>query len=167
MLDRLKTLGLDIGLYRDDGLGVSSSTNRQLENMKKKLCEIFKQEGLSITVEANKKEVNFLDVTLDLRTGLYKPFIKPNDIPLYVHKLSNHPPSIIENLPAGINKRLSSLSANEEIFNQAVPIYQEALRKSGYEYKLKFEAPPKNPSPPRKRKTQEKSPGSTHHLTAR
>ena len=62
------------------------------------------------------------------------------------------PPSIIENLPAGINKRLSSLSANEEIFNKAVPIYQEALRKSGYEYKLKFEAPPKEPLPPKKKK---------------
>ena len=35
MLDRLKILGLNIGLYRDDGLGVCNSTNRQLENIKK------------------------------------------------------------------------------------------------------------------------------------
>ena len=95
MLDKLKILGLNIGLYRDDGLGVSNATNRQLENIKKQLCSIFKQEGLSITVEANMKEVNFLDVNLDLRTGLYKTFTKPNDTPLYIHKKSNHPPSII------------------------------------------------------------------------
>ena len=74
------------------------------------------------------KEVNFLDVTLDLRSGLYKPYNKPNDTPLYVHKNSNNPPSILKNLPAGINKRLSSLSANEEIFKQATPTFQEALQ---------------------------------------
>ena len=45
------------------------------------------------------KEVNFLDVTLDLRSGLYKPYNKPNDTPLYVHKNSNHPPSILKNPP--------------------------------------------------------------------
>ena len=67
------------------------------------------------------KEVNFLDVNLDLRTGLYKTFTKPNDTPLYVHKKSNHPPSIIRNNPAAINKRLSSLSANEETFNKTKP----------------------------------------------
>ena len=38
----------------------------QLENIKRNLSVIFKQEGLSITVEANKKRVNFLDVTFDL-----------------------------------------------------------------------------------------------------
>ena len=118
-----------------------------LKNIKKQLCAIFKQEGLSITVETNLKEVNFLDVTLDLRTGLYKPYIKPNDIPLYVHKQSNRPPSIIKNLPAGINKRLSSLSANEQIFNEAAKPYQEALRRSGYDYQLKFEPPPPHHSP--------------------
>ena len=97
------------------------------------------------------KEVNFLDVTLDLRNGLYRPYMKPDDIPQYVHKLSNHPPSIISNIPAGINKRLSTLSANESIINQAVPPYQEALQKSGYDYKLKFEASP-NQSPPKKKR---------------
>jgi hypothetical protein len=75
--------------------------------------------------------VPFLDVSLDLREGLYRPYIKPNDTPRYVNKMSNHPPSIIRNLPDGINKRLSSLSANEEIFNAATPVYQDALKKSG------------------------------------
>ena len=81
ILNKLKILGLNIGLYRDDGLGVSNATNRQFENIKKQLCAIFRQEGLSITVETNLKEVNFFNVTLDLRTGLYRPYIKPNDTP--------------------------------------------------------------------------------------
>ena len=115
---------------------MSNATPRQLEGIKKQICAVFKDEGLAITIEANKKEVNFLDVTMDLRDGLYKPFIKPNDNPEYVHKMSNHPPSILKNLPAGINKRLSSISANEEIFKKATPVYQDALAKSGYDYQL-------------------------------
>ena len=83
---------------------------------------MFKKEGLAITIEANKKSVDFLDVVLDLRDGLYRPYMKPNSVPQYVHKQSNHPPAVIKNLPAGIDKRLSSTSANEDIFNQAAPV---------------------------------------------
>ena len=55
-----------------------------------------------ITIEANKKVVNFLDVTLDLNTGIFKPFSKPSNTALYVHSKSNHPPSIIRNIPESI-----------------------------------------------------------------
>ena len=50
--------------------------------------------GLKISIEANKKIVNFLDITLDLQRDLFKPFMKPNNTLLYVNKESNHPPSI-------------------------------------------------------------------------
>ena len=102
------------------------------------------------------KEVNFLDVTLNLSTGLYKTYIKPNDTPLYVHKKSNHPPSIIRNLPAAINKRISSLSANEDIFSKTKQTYQEALRQSEYDFQLKFDPPPPIPSTPLKKKNNRK-----------
>ena len=64
--------------------------------------------------------------------------MKPNNTPLYVHINSNHPPSIINNIPDSINKRLSNISSNETIFNNASPPYQEALQKSGYDYTLKY-----------------------------
>ena len=67
--------------------------------------------------------------------------MKPNDCPLYINKNSNHPPPVIQNIPAAVNRRLSSISANEEVFNAAVPPYQAALSKSGYEYKLEFTPP--------------------------
>ena len=38
-----------------------------------------------------------------------------------------------------INNRLSRLSANEEIFNEAAPPYQQALKDSGYDHVLKFQ----------------------------
>lgn len=77
--------------------------------------------------------------------------MKPNSIPLYVHKNSNHPPSILNNIPDSINKRLSNISSNETIFNEASPPYQEALQKSGYEYQLKY-APHKQLANDSKRK---------------
>ena len=43
--------------------------------------------------------VDFLDITLDLRTAIYKPYKKPKSDLTYIHKQSNHPPTIIKNLP--------------------------------------------------------------------
>ena len=72
--------------------------------MKKKMCAIFADLGLRITTDVNHKIVNFLDVTLDLSTGVYKPYMKPNNTILYVNRLSNHPPAIIRNIPESVNK---------------------------------------------------------------
>ena len=47
----------------------------------------------------------------------------------YIHKQSNHPPSIIKTLPKSINKRLSTNSKNAQIFNEACPPYTEALKR--------------------------------------
>ena len=46
--------------------------------------------GLQVTIQANQKVVNLLDVTFDLNAGLYKPFMKDNDQPLYVNSKSNN-----------------------------------------------------------------------------
>ena len=89
-------------------------------------------------MEANKKIVQFLDVELNLEEETFKPYIKPNDVPLYVHKNSNHPPSITKNIPEAIDKRITALSSDEQTFSSVSQIYQEALIKSGYDYKLTF-----------------------------
>ena len=39
-----------------------------------------------------------------------------------------------------MKSRLRSLSSSEEIFNDSVTPYQDALDKSGYKHKLKYEA---------------------------
>ena len=100
--------------------------------------------GLKITIEANNKIVDFLDVSLDLQRNIYKPFLKPNNPLLYVHRDSNHPPSILKNIPESINRRLSELSKNEDVFNEAAPQYQNALKNSGYNFELKFNPPTQN-----------------------
>jgi hypothetical protein len=60
--------GENFGLYRDDGLGVIKGNPRKIEIIKKDICSIFNNHGLKITIEANKKIVDFLDVTLNLST---------------------------------------------------------------------------------------------------
>ena len=90
-------------------------------------------------IEANKKIVQYLDVTLSLDDGSYKPYTKENSKPLYVHKQSNHPPAVKKNIPLMVNKRLSMLSSSEDMFNNSSQIYQEALKNAGYEHILKYE----------------------------
>ena len=87
------------GLYSDDGLAVCKATPKQVEKTKQEVSEIFKANGLKITIEANKKTINFLDVTLDLASGSYKSFMKPNNKILYVHQESNHSPRTTEKHP--------------------------------------------------------------------
>ena len=100
--------------------------------------KIFEEFGLKITSTANLKVIQFLDITLDLENEVFKPYIKPGDRPLYVSSDSNHPPSILKNIPLSINRRLSSISANREIFNAAAPLYQAELDRVGYKHKLEF-----------------------------
>ena len=59
------------------------------------------------------KIVNYLDVTLNLNDESYRPYKKPNEETNYIHVNSDHPPSILKQLPKSIEKRLSSLSLSK------------------------------------------------------
>ena len=89
-------------------------------------------------METNKKVTDFLDITLDLHTGSYKPYKKPNDTISYIHYQSNHPPSIIKNLPKGIEIRLSNNSANADILQEAAKLYNNVLKNNGHKEELKY-----------------------------
>ena len=139
LLEELEELGCNVGIYRDDGLCVSDLTPREVERLKKKMSAIFRKHRLDITIDANKKRVEFLDIYMDLEKDEYGPFMKPNDTPVYVDTGSNHPQKVLDNIPKGINKRLTTISATKEIFDRAAPVYQAALDKSGHNFKLEFE----------------------------
>ena len=128
----------DMGLYRDDGLAVVYGGGPAVDRLRKAISKLFKEKGLDMTIEANLKITEFLDVILDLNTGSYKPFSKPNSEIKYVNRLSNHPPHISKQLPVMIAQRLSDLSSSEEIFEADVHQYNEAIKKSGYQESLKF-----------------------------
>ena len=99
---------------------------------------MFSDENLSITVDINLKQVDFLYVTFSLVSGLYWPFSKENNKILYVNKASNHPPTVLEQIPKGVATRLSMLSSNKDLFNLYKRPYQEALVKAGYREKLEY-----------------------------
>ena len=130
----------NFGLYRDDGLAVFRKVNgQQSERIKKDLQKIFKENYLNIEISCNKKIVNYLDVTMNLNDGSYRPYHKPNDELMYIHSESNHPPAIIKQLPLSIEKRLKTLSSSKEIFDEAAKPYQKELERNGYKHILKYE----------------------------
>ena len=122
------------GLYRDDGLivvrNMRGCTNDKLQ---KNIIKTFKSFRLQIEIATGLPSVDFLDVTLDLKSNTFRPYKKPNDSLLYVHTPSNHPPQILKLLPAAITERLLKNSSNKAVFDLFTADYQEALKKSGYE----------------------------------
>ena len=127
-------------LYRDDGLGCFENiSGPQTDRIRKDFINIFRKEfQLKIICESNLKIVNFLDVTLNLTTGKYKPFNKPGNIPLYINVKSNHPPNIIKNLPENILRRINKFSSDKSIFENSKYLYDSALSNSGFKDKTKF-----------------------------
>ena len=143
----------DIGLYRDNGLAIfKSMSGPKMERIKKDIIATFKKLNL-IVIESNMKIVNFLDVTLRLSDESFSPYRKPNDESLYINSMSNHPPNIIKHLPKSINRRMSSLSCNEEHFNNVKHYYEDQLKSCGYNEPFSFmnETPANNRNKTRKR----------------
>ena len=141
--DFLATVGqkCHAGLYRDDGLIYMESSNGPLiSKIEKGLNRIFKSNHLKISIEQKGQTVNFLDVTLST-DGSFKPYRKPNSSVAYVSKTSNHPPSILKNIPSSIQKRLTTISSSEKNFLDARNDYQSALNNAGYSDILKYELP--------------------------
>ena len=86
----------DIGLYRDDGLAVfKNKSGPKPEKIKKSIQAIFRENELKITIQCNLKIVDYLDAIFNLKDSSYRPFSKTNNEINFIHKQSNHPPSII------------------------------------------------------------------------
>ena len=114
-----------------------------MEKISRGLHQLFnKSFGLKTTIEPpNIKIVNFLDVRLNLASYTFCPYKKPNDTTMYVYTKSNHPPTVLKEVPKSINKILSKISRTEREFNATKDEYQKDLNESGYKYKLAYEKP--------------------------
>ena len=139
---------INFALYRDDGLGHHDKMSKQnLDRLRKELHAFFGTFGLKITIETGLQTVNYLDVTFNLCNNTFHPYRKPNDTPLYVHKESNHPKHILNNIPSAVNKRLTDISSSATLFDSNKGSYQNALNLSGYNYTLKYTENPPSPMP--------------------
>ena len=109
----------DFGLYRHEGLEVlKNKSGIQSKQVKKNIQKIFKKLGLDIIIQCNMKVVNYLDVIFNLNDGTYKPYTKPNNEIKCIRNNSNHPPSVIRQIPLSIESRSCTLSFNEKTFQE-------------------------------------------------
>ena len=58
---------------------------------------------------------------MNLDTGTYQPYRKPDNMPIYIYRKSNHCSTLIKDI-----------SSNEVVFNESIPIYLGTLRKRGF-----------------------------------
>ena len=122
----------NIGLYREDNSCFQNISGPNSERIKKKMCKIFKENGLNITVASKLAIIDFLDVTFDLRSGTYYPYRKQNNEILHINKQLKHPPTIIKQTPSTISKQISDVSCDRDYFYKAAPDYNTALKKSRF-----------------------------------
>ena len=77
---KIKFPQIDFGIYRDDGLGSHTALpGPTRDRIRKQIIEVFKQNGLDITISMNHTKVDFLDVTQDLSKPVFYLFKKPKD----------------------------------------------------------------------------------------
>ena len=101
-----------VGIYRDEGLSfikTKGSARIVKKIVKSKFIGIFWSEKLGITVDPISQVTDYLDVKLNLAYHTYETYMKPNNIPIYLHVKSNHPSHIIRNIPKMIEHRISNL----------------------------------------------------------
>ena len=102
------------------------------------IVRAFKLLGFKIEIMSNLKVVNFLDITFNLSENSFKPFHKDKQTLSYIKVNSNHPRSIIRQIPNAVDIRINRLSSYKKIFYEYNRIYDEAFEKSGFKQRLEY-----------------------------
>ena len=89
-------------------------------------------------VKCNLKIVDYLDISFDLNTSIYKPFNKPNNKPLYINASSNHPTSVLKQIPKSVSAKITVNSCNEDIFCKSAPFYDSISQDCGFNESIKY-----------------------------
>ena len=133
---------IQIGLYHNDGiLYIPKSDGPNCFIIQKNIIRASKFLGFKIEISSNIKIANFLDVTLNFSDNSYRPFLKTNQYPSYIKVNSNHPSSIIKQVPKAVHMRMRRLSSNQKTFHESNKMYIEALKKSGFKEKFTYLEP--------------------------
>lgn len=75
---------------------------------------------------------NFLDVSLNLVTNIYEPYIKLNTNPKYVNFESNHPSCVKCVLINNIARRICKVPSNKANFDKHIGRYRLKLLRNVY-----------------------------------
>ena len=122
---------------------VTCAIRRKLNtsNIQKKIIRTFKLLGLRIQIALNLKIIDFFDVTLNLNNGTFKPFSKNDSAPNYVNIASNHPRSLLSQIPNAMNQSINWLSSCKIMFEERKSIYDDAFKNSGFQGRLAYITP--------------------------
>ena len=67
----------NLALYRVDGLAILKNVSGPgSEKIKKYFCKLLREHYLELTIQCNRKVVNFQDITLNLEHSSYLPYLK-------------------------------------------------------------------------------------------
>ena len=114
-----------VGLHHDDGIiYIQDSNGPKTSSIQKKIIKAFKLLGLRIKIASNLKIVDFLDVTLNSNNGTFKPFSKNDSTPRYINVSSNHPRSVLRQIPNAVNQKINKLSSCKKFFDENKSRYE-------------------------------------------
>ena len=112
---------MDYGRWNEwDGLWTEGNKN-ETWTMK---CELKKMRWnmnneidniTAITSKANLFVVNVLDIQFNLLNVTFKPYRKPNNDKIYVHKDSNYPLQELKELPKTISEQILTILSSKEL----------------------------------------------------
>ena len=106
------------GLYSSAGHAFLKNTSGpETEKLKKKSKKLLEEKDQDIIVQCNSKITNYLDITHNLNDGSHCPYRKLKKETNYIHVNSNHPPSIIKEIPRSIEKKTLSLVFIDKYFS--------------------------------------------------
>ena len=117
---------------------VRNLSGPEIERKRKVIIKLFKECSLNITIQTNLKIVDFLGVKMNLDPGTYRPYRKPDNMPVCINRKSNHSSAITKEIPKAIAKRISDISSSEVVLIESIPIYSDALRKHGFHGNVTF-----------------------------
>ena len=99
----------------------------------------FQKHDLQVITECNLARTDFLDVSFDLQYKFYKKFCKPRDTPLYINVRPNHLMCIKKVIPKMISHHIPSTSSSTKKFNEAVQVYNLALKTSSCKENVEYQ----------------------------
>ena len=85
--------------------------------IKKNIQAIFHKYEFKIPIKCNQKVVGYLYVPLRFSDTTFRSFFNTDNKNAYIHKESNHTPSIIRHMLLSIETRLRKLLPNEKVFD--------------------------------------------------
>ena len=109
------------------------------EKLKEFLAELNSfHDTIKFTAESSKDTVNFLDVKVSLKNGIFSTdlYVKPTDTHQFLHPASCHPFHCKKAIPFSQALRLNRICSNDDDFENRCEDLYDWLRERGYKHKL-------------------------------